>query len=754
MTLPLFLAAIFSAPPVERTQDPAPANAPAITVRGELVTPEGQPLAGATVYLRAKTGGRQYHMGVVHNRDVLARTKSDEQGAFAFDSVAIPPRLADNIESLLRGNGGAEIVALAEGRSLAWADVPQLAPSAKVKLTLPPESPVVGQVKGDDGQPIADVQVRILGLSQATNDIDSFFSAPRDLNLIVSEIAVTARTDASGCFALPHVPRDIRLSVSWERSGRTRLWGVVDTGSPGAPAEVKFTSGGSATVPRWRSPLEIVLKSRSDVLVRVSDHRGLPVSTGTIQAIGSQRTTFASAALDERGEAHIPRGQLGEYSFHFRGDPLTPVLGTRVTAEIKDDAAPVVEIKLPAPRWLEGRVVDAETGTGICGAYINYSLTAERGPGASSASSSAVSGLSGEFRIPVAVGKGRLTFQHELYGYLAPTYGVLPNREKPVPGKAIDIAESGSTLPTTLKLSRGLMIRGRLLGTDGKPVAGATVRAQNSDQPYITRWATTGVTGQYELSGLSPFVGTLVTATADNGGSYAQIAAQPDQPWEQTRVVEMPLELHAGVALVGRVVFAGKGRSGVRLKLSRSIGAEKNSYHALGEYVTDAQGRFRVAGLDAGDHYRFEIVDPDGLAAPEWEYQGGYIHTVPDGTTEVTLSDAVLVRRGQNLRGIVVDPRGRPAPGVSVSARLANGSQLSRTGNGPPPWTKTGADGRFELTNLPDQSIELMAYLANPKGGRILFPAKLQTMKGQQDIRILLDPELTNEVEDLDAPRK
>jgi hypothetical protein len=413
---------------------------------------------------------------------------------------------------------------------------------------------------------------------------------------------------------------------------------------------------------------------------------------------------------------------------------------------VKEGETPQLEIKLPEPRWLTGRVVDADSSAGIAGAYLFCSI-GMRG-------SSAVSGKGGEFRIPVVPGRGKLSFQHEVYGYLAPTYGALPRREQAVPSRDVEIADSGPIEPLTIKLSRGLVVRGRVSGPDGKPAAGASIRAQNSEVPFITRWAVTDAEGRFEVSGLLPLVGTLVTALTDGGTGFAQIAAQPEQPWDQTRFVDLPLSLHAGVTLTGRVLFEGRGRAGVRLKVTRTIGENKNSYHALGEYVTGADGRYRIGGFDPGDHYQLNIVDAEGLAAPEWEYQGGYIHSIPQGESEVVLPDAILVRSGQSLRGIVVDPQGKPVAGISVSARLLDGNSLSRTGDGPPPWTKTGDDGRFDLQNLPLQPLELMAYRANPRGGIIRFPAKVRPALNQQDIRILLDPTLVEEIEDLDKPKK
>jgi hypothetical protein len=756
MSLSLLVAITLSAQPVELTKEPAPSDGPALTVRGVAVGPEGRPLTGASVYLRAKIGGQFYSMGLDHNRDVLARTTTDERGSFAFNRIAIPPRLGEPIERLIRGEGGAEIVAVAPGHSIVWMDVLGLKPAAPLKLVLPPQAEVKGRVTGENGEALAGVQIRLAGLTKATSDIDSFFHAPGDLSFSLSQIQVSTHSDNDGTFALPNVPHDYRVSATFEKEGHRRDFIVLDSGAPGGPEEVRFRGGGGAVKPLLRSPLEIKLAPQPDLVVRVVDHLGEPVTTGAIQFIDSQRHSAGWSAVNERGEARLARSAAGPFTAIFSGDPLSPRLGSTLLAELAGGQATPIELKLPEQHWLSGRVVDADTGAGICGAYLHYILPGgNREAPSASANSSAVSGQDGTFRIPVAVGKGRITFLHDVYGYLAPTRGAVADRNGAPPAHEVEVAEGGGVTPLTVKLSRGLVVRGRLDDTDRKPAVGILVRAQNRDLPYISRSALTDAEGRFELRGLSPQVATLVAASAASGSCHAEIAAEPDQPWDRTRIVDLPpLELREGVKLAGRVVFEGQGRAGVRLKLMRSIGSEKNTYHPCGDVITDADGKFQVAGLDPGDRFQFEIVDPDGLAAPDWKYQGGYVQHVPAGKAVVTLSDAVLTRRGQRLRGIVVDPQGQPVAGISVSARLTTGGMLMRRGDEPPPWTQTTASGRFELTNLPDQPIELMAYRANPKGGVIRFPARVRPTKGQQDIRILLDPELTSDIEDLDAPRK
>jgi hypothetical protein len=109
----LVTAALAADQPPTRTAEPAPPDGPAVHARGVVVTPDGRPISGATVVLRAKTGGRMYVSGVRHNRDILARTTTDADGRFAFDGVAIPPRQVEVIDSLRRGQGGAELLAWA-----------------------------------------------------------------------------------------------------------------------------------------------------------------------------------------------------------------------------------------------------------------------------------------------------------------------------------------------------------------------------------------------------------------------------------------------------------------------------------------------------------------------------------------------------------------------------------------------------------------------------------------------------------------
>lgn len=165
---------------------------------------------------------------------------------------------------------------------------------------------------------------------------------------------------------------------------------------------------------------------------------------------------------------------------------------------------------------------------------------------------------------------------------------------------------------------------------------------------------------------------------------------------------------------------------------------------------TDADGRYRLSGLKAGDSYQIGVKPPFPAADPAWRHQLPWIPKLPDNAKgDVALPDMTLRRLNQSLAGRVIDPNGKPVEGAQVSAMLRDGhTSIARMSmSGPPPWTETDQEGRFKLQQLPDEPLALMAYIKSKAGGQIRFPAKVNVELNQQDIRIVLDPSLVDEEE-------
>ncbi len=149
-----------------------------------------------------------------------------------------------------------------------------------------------------------------------------------------------------------------------------------------------------------------------------------------------------------------------------------------------------------------------------------------------------------------------------------------------------------------------------------------------------------------------------------------------------------PRQPRDGFRVTGRCVDeAGQPVSDVRLN-SKAL-----------ERRTDKRGRFIVVGLfpDAG-----RVIVTPAHHAP----------FVLDGITEekdVDVGDLVL-RKGLELRGLVIGPDGTPEPNVFIRVHPSSGHTWSRT-------TKTSPDGRFHLRALPDEELKLTAEIRNGEHG-------------------------------------
>ena len=218
------------------------------------------------------------------------------------------------------------------------------------------------------------------------------------------------------------------------------------------------------------------------------------------------------------------------------------------------------------------------------------------------------------------------------------------------------------------------------------------------------------------------------------------------------------LKISVATTLTGRVTHNGNPVADVRIKLSKAPPAKPGEtsvqLRLLAETVTDKDGRYKVGGLHKGERYGVEISEHQKLTVRDWHYHfpwGNDINS-EDGAT-IELPDAKLTSNGQSLSGVVVDPDGNPVAGIHVSAKLASGGHLNRRENSPAPWTDTDSSGRFELTDLPDEPIGLMAYNRNTvtPGGSINYYSETSPKMGATDIRITVDPRLGSDIEDLDA---
>ncbi|VTR94212.1 regulatory protein blar1 : Probable regulatory protein blaR1 OS=Planctomyces maris DSM 8797 GN=PM8797T_09114 PE=4 SV=1: Peptidase_M56: CarboxypepD_reg: CarboxypepD_reg: CarboxypepD_reg: CarboxypepD_reg [Gemmata massiliana] len=230
-------------------------------------------------------------------------------------------------------------------------------------------------------------------------------------------------------------------------------------------------------------------------------------------------------------------------------------------------------------------------------------------------------------------------------------------------------------------------ITGRVVGADGKPVAGADVRLRAADDtsvPYRTLRVASDAAGRYVFRDVRPGAYRLWalagdTASRDKLGRAEAVtvpvgggASPPD------------LRMRPGVALRVRVVSDADGKPlvGARVRLT----------------WTDTE-RDHLTGA-GGD------VQLQALTRETWTVEAG-AKRHGGVTLAVDLSngrDAAVELRlppGSAVAGVVHGPDGKPVPGVGLSAFRATseGGQLA--------YTESDANGRYRLDYLPLGDLQL-----------------------------------------------
>ena len=105
----------------------------------------------------------------------------------------------------------------------------------------------------------------------------------------------------------------------------------------------------------------------------------------------------------------------------------------------------------------------------------------------------------------------------------------------------------------------------------------------------------------------------------------------------------------------------------------------------------------------------------------------------------------------RTIRGTVVDPTGRAVAGAKILSEIPGIFNFRGE-----PSTSTAADGRFELTALPDTPIVVRAYAPGVQPGVGSRTVDYMTITlvppEEQEIRLVVDPSLERIMPDLDPP--
>lgn len=419
--------------------------------------------------------------------------------------------------------------------------------------------------------------------------------------------------------------------------------------------------------PAWLSADDVALR----VLVRRALD-GTPVAGVTVRASDGRESladpSAVTATTDDGGVAWLVGVAPGRLT-------VGTDRGGRSVAEVVGPGVTSTALEIPLGVTVRGEVIDVD-GRTVAGAVVWCSGGSEHEPG----TDVALTDARGRFTIVDLPPDRRIAARSKGHAVSPVRFVGAP------PGARLD------GLLLTLG-AEGVHVGGRVVGPDGFPLAGATVR-------IVRRDARVPVSPDgHDAPATPPFDGV-----SDHEGRFAADGLPPGRHellvvGEGAAPIRLPVDVRAGMTpltvrlqrgarVVGHVEDeSGAPLAGVVVRVAGSGGAP---FHPA--TVSDLAGRFELGAIPAGA-VRLRAEAAAGGANRDFEFRDGDVEA-----WRVTLPS------GHRITGRVTDPAGGPLSGLRVIARPSDGA--------PPEAATTDADGRFVIDGCARRPHGIAAYRA------------------------------------------
>jgi len=622
-----------------------------VTVTGQVLDPEGQPVANAALVLTC---------GPSENQQVVTG-QTGPDGRFSLQYVPGEQvyEKAFQLWALADGHG----IGVASG-SPAW-------PEATIDLTRP--ASISGTVTTAGGEPVSGARVLVRSLSY-TRHRGRLYAYLR-----TAGPPLRSETNVAGRFRIGQLPAGGSISVIIEAEGYPYFLTQITAPQRGA---------------------RIVLPRGGLVSGRVL-HDGQPVAGIAVAArplMAGPRSGWGEATSAQDGAYEF---RLAPGTYNVMLDPpdgLTAAAHENV--EVKPgDTIRGLELQLIEGGLVTGRVRDADTGDPIAGAAVAVYGPAR--PLSSGTVQSADTDEQGRYELRVPPGSNRVYYQGGTPGYSVNE----PRR------RFIQVAEGDTIEGVDFELKRLPVLRGRVLGPDGQPVAGAKLWDLNWGGP-ARRTDDQGRFEKFLAGGEAPRYVYITNPDDSLGGFF----------WHKLEDQTTEFRLQPLAALVGRVRdTAGQPVEGISVQCN-CFNAELQ-FIAWGICIgeSDAEGKVELPMLPPSLELKLQ-AETKGLAvASEWPEA---VTLEPGETRDMGVLTINLA--GRSVSGVVRDAdKDVPAPKALV-VDLHTGRE-----------TLTDERGRFELSRLHFKRPALL--LARDSTWRFYVLREVDPEK-QQTVDLLLRP--------------
>jgi RNA polymerase sigma factor (sigma-70 family) len=499
-------------PPAAEAPKPiAPADGKEMIVTGRVLGADGKPVAGAPVVV---LGSSNAPLRATNRHKVLAEGKTDADGRFRLPA----PRTSS------AEYGDVYVVATAEKHAPAWHRFNPDAERPEAALTLPPEQVVRGSFVDLQGLPAAGVKVSVSFVGRMVNgqpDVVHLASLPK-----TAPWPQPVTTDDKGQFEIRGCNRDqgLTLMVNDDRFA-TQTFEIDTPGKPRPSSRLLGLDAGGFLHEQNSGPDE---KGQPEVLklslapARVVEGRVIYGDTGK-PAAGAWLSN--GTGTDADGRFRLRFAGRGGVTLVVSGPEGEPYLRVFHRVEWpKGSVKQQVTISLPRGVLARGKVTEAGSGKPVARAAVQFwprdsgdpnrpknVITGWQDPG--------VTKEDGTFRIAVLPGEGHLLIQGPTPDYIHEEIGSevirtgRPGGSRVYPDASVklDLAPNGEPKEVNVTLRRGVTVRGKLLGPDGKPVARALM-AHRLHVSVALAWQFPEVIrdGVFEVHGLDPEKGVPV----------------------------------------------------------------------------------------------------------------------------------------------------------------------------------------------------------------------------------------------------
>jgi RNA polymerase sigma factor (sigma-70 family) len=645
-------------PPEPEVAQPVPAaGEKAMVVTGRVLGSDGKPVSGAPVLV---LGASNAPLRAVNRDRVLAKGATDAEGNFRLPA----PRTSS------AQYRGVYVVATADKHAPAWHRFNPDAERPEADLRLPPEQIVRGSFVDLQGLPAAGVKVAVSAVGRDVNgqpDVVPVASLPKRRPWPQS-----VTTDDKGQFEIRGCNRDqgLRLVVNDDRFATQSF----EIDAPGKPRSASRTLGLDAggflheqnSGPDEKGQPEVLKLSLSPA--RVIEGRITYGDTGK-PAAGAWLANGARADAD--GHFRLRFAGPNDLTLQASAQEGTPYLSVWHRVQWpKGSVKQEVTIPLPRGVLVQGKVTEAGSGKPVAGAVVQFwprvvddpkrprnVLTGWQHPQATKAD--------GHFSIAVLPGEGHLLIQgptpdfiHEEISSEAVRVGrVGGSRLYPDALVKLNLPADGEPKEVDVTLRRGVTVRGKLLGPDGKPVARALM-AHRLHVSVALGWQFPEEVrdGVFEVHGLAPdgsvpvlFLdaehqrGAAVTLSGKQAGetvtvnlaacskAAARYVDGQDRPIADFAVAP-DLVLTPGAA--GPVIVPG--REELFADTTSLTNFDRRNY--WDRLKTDAQGRITFPALIPGATYRVQRWEKDQWV-PHREFTAESGKTIDLGDVTINKKD-------------------------------------------------------------------------------------------------------------------